>query len=150
MHMGKLSMVNDLCHELLNGRKTIEESIEDLTRIKAKPSLNKWTFLILYPAISMVLCLIGFNGTWIDATLSFVIGIVVGIFQVLAINFPITFGYLFEFLSALVVTVLTNFIFKIFANYGMCIQSQKIVLSALSILLPVIKVTIDFRGSLSH
>ncbi|KAI8901431.1 hypothetical protein BC833DRAFT_577669 [Globomyces pollinis-pini] len=142
-HMGKLSMVNDLCHELLNGRKTIEDSIVDLKQIREKSSLNKWSFMFLYPATSWLLCLIGFNGTWMDALLSFTMGIIVGAFQILAIDFPTTFGYLFEFLSALVVAVFTNAAYILYSNYGYCIQTQKIMLSALVILLPGLFLTLS-------
>ncbi|KAJ2996067.1 hypothetical protein HDV02_000217 [Globomyces sp. JEL0801] len=142
-HMGKLSMLNDLCHELLNGRKTIEESIKELTKIKNKPSISKWYLLFLYPATSFILCLIGLNGSIEDAIISALIGIFIGWFQVLAFFFPITFGYLFEFISALLSAIVANIIHNFVKKQGICVDTQKIVLGSLSMLLPVFMIGSD-------
>ncbi|KAJ3254690.1 hypothetical protein HK103_007029 [Boothiomyces macroporosus] len=136
-HMGKLSHVNDLCHDLLNGRLTIEEATIRLYDIRQKPSYDLWLNVLTFPLTSAIFCLIGFGGDWKDALLSYAFGTVVGLLQVLAIKQPFAFGYLFEFSSALVVTLLTNAFSNLLLSKGTCINTQKIILSSLAILLPV-------------
>ncbi|KAJ3271341.1 hypothetical protein HDV01_006846 [Terramyces sp. JEL0728] len=142
-HMGKLSQVNDLCHDLLNGRLTIEEATIRLYDIRQQPTFDLWLNVITFPLTSAIFCLIGFGGDWKDALLSYAFGTIVGLLQILAIRQPFAFGYLFEFSSALIVTLLTNSFSNLLLSKGTCINTQKIILSGLAILLPGLTLTLS-------
>lgn len=141
--MGKLSAVNELCHDILQSRTTIEDAIVDLEEIRKEIVYSKYLSLMTFPLLSFVFCMIGFNGSWIEGIFSAILGEIVGIFQVLAGNHPTTFGYLYEFTAAVVTSFLANQISNLVSSDILCINLQVIVFSSLAILLPGLAITLS-------
>ena len=79
--MGKLSRVNDMCYQVFSGRMDLSEATVVLGEIRRLKGYSMYINLITIPLLSSTLCIIGFQGTWTDAGLSFLLGIVVGVLQ---------------------------------------------------------------------
>ncbi|KAJ3306766.1 hypothetical protein HDV03_004397 [Kappamyces sp. JEL0829] len=139
-NMNKLRLVNELCHEMLQSKKSLEEALDNLKTIRNEPGAPLLVNLVTFSLTAFIFNMIGFGGSWIDGLGATGLGLLVGGFQILAIKSPGNFSYLFEFTSAMVCAFLANQL----ATYSslFCFHPQIMVFSALSLLLPGLGITL--------
>eukprot|EP00842_Homolaphlyctis_polyrhiza_P007031 jgi/Hompol1/917/HPOL_001051-RA len=138
--MGKLSALNDLCFEVVHGAITVEEAGKRLADIRASKNSPAWTALITFPLIAFSICACGFSGTWGDSLIAAIVSIPVAGLS-LATEYVPSITYLVEFLSALVSTVLGKALRLGLETSFPCLATDKIVFSAIAILLPGLSLT---------
>ncbi|KAI8930022.1 hypothetical protein BC831DRAFT_440944 [Entophlyctis helioformis] len=139
-HMGKLSQVNDLCFNLVHGSITTDTARTRLSDIRASMGVPLWTTFITFPVVSFGLCVVGFGGTWADSISAGLLSLVVAFLTAVTARFP-SVAYLVEFLSALFVTALAKSVRLALQPYYDCLSTQKVVFSAIAILLPGLALT---------
>ncbi|KAH6567991.1 hypothetical protein BASA50_001156 [Batrachochytrium salamandrivorans] len=138
--MGKLSLTNELCFELVHGGTPVHQAQTRLMKIRSLEDSAAWKTMLTYPIIAFFICIIGFNGRWLDATLAAVASTPVAILSYLGGRYP-GVTYLVEFLSTLFVTVIGNSLLYAVQTPDSCLSIQKIVFSGVAILLPGLQLT---------
>ncbi|KAL2913490.1 pheromone-regulated protein prm10 [Polyrhizophydium stewartii] len=139
-NMGKLSLVNDLCFELVHGGMPVQTAQDRLVQIRNANDWPFWSALLTYPIMSFVLCVIGFNGTWMDALIAATASIPVALVTYTGALVP-SVTYLVEFLSALLAVIVVNLLRVAAQGSFPCLSTSKMVFSAIAILLPGLSLT---------
>lgn len=143
MHLGKLSRLNSLCYTLLKGTINIHAAAKSMDDIRNGSSLSVYANLWIFPAFSFLICAAGFGGSWTDSVMSGLIGMVVGVIQVLAGLYPDVVSQVNEFFSAFASAALIALLANFLNSYGIAIDPQKILFSAIAILLPGLSLTLS-------
>ncbi|KAI8905032.1 hypothetical protein EDD86DRAFT_212109 [Gorgonomyces haynaldii] len=139
----KLAAVNKLCFELIHGDTSSEEALVELERIRKLPNMSLWWHLITYPLTGLMLVIVGFRGTWMDSLVALVMGLVVGCIQV-ACGFISGLSPINEFASAFFAALFTNLIVnQSIYRFQYVLNAEKIVFSAIAILLPGLNLTLS-------
>eukprot|EP00842_Homolaphlyctis_polyrhiza_P002952 jgi/Hompol1/3658/HPOL_003311-RA len=139
--MGRLTLVNDLCFDLVHGGMTIEEARSRLAEIKATKNLPEWTTLITFPIIAFTICATVFGGTWGDSLIAPIAAVPVALISLIGSRVP-NIGYLCDFLSTFVVTIVTTYLRSALQSHFACMSTLKIMFSAIAIPLPGLPLTI--------
>ncbi|KAJ3134117.1 hypothetical protein HK100_003769 [Physocladia obscura] len=134
-NMRKLAQVNALCTALTKGFVELDDAIFILDSIKAERDLFDWYFVLLaFPLSTFTVCIIGFGGGWLDASVAGILGLLVGFLVVIVSNkFP-SVEFLLEFLS--------RGLNGLINPYGYCLNETAVILAAVVILLPGLVLTI--------
>lgn len=93
-HMGQLSEINYLCHQISDETMHIDDASLALDRIRLRsrpdgilghPFLNsQFCFLTMFALHSFLLCLVGFRGKLFESLMAGLIAIVVGVFVLIS------------------------------------------------------------------
>eukprot|EP00842_Homolaphlyctis_polyrhiza_P002953 jgi/Hompol1/3659/HPOL_003312-RA len=139
-NMGKLSSVNELCLDLVQGNITILQARRLLADIRTSKNSPSWSAFITFPIVAFALCPVGFGGTWGDALIAAVATMPVAGLMVLSEHLN-SITYLIEFLSALISTIISKALRVALQDQFPCLSTEKIVFSAIAILLPGLALT---------
>ncbi|KAJ1913261.1 pheromone-regulated protein prm10, partial [Mycoemilia scoparia] len=76
----RLHLTNRLFTNVVHGRIPISQAIEDLEGIISAPPIYPWYLQILnWGFASWSVCLLAFNGSWLDSAVSFILGVAMGV-----------------------------------------------------------------------
>ncbi|KAJ2157946.1 pheromone-regulated protein prm10 [Coemansia sp. RSA 552] len=102
--MYRLGRSNRTIRRVLKGRISVGQGVKNMERILATPPLYSWWMVIAdYVVISFFICPLFWNGSWHDAGVSSMLGLLVGLLQLLAGRFN-NYANLFEVSSAFLVS----------------------------------------------
>ncbi|KAJ2327513.1 pheromone-regulated protein prm10 [Coemansia sp. RSA 2702] len=102
--MYRLGRTNRTIRRVLKSRISVGQGVKNLERILATPPIYSWWMMLLdYVAISFFICPLFWNGSWQDAGVSAMLGLMVGLLQLLAGRFN-NYANLFEVSSAFLVS----------------------------------------------
>ncbi|KAJ3414453.1 hypothetical protein HDV05_006546 [Chytridiales sp. JEL 0842] len=140
--MGKLAQVNALCLTLTQGLINVYDAIELLDAVKAEKDYPWYIILATFPVTSFTLCLLGFGGGWVEASVSGGLGFLVGCMTLVSEKVP-SFAYLLEFFASLVTAFISHALEGVFVSQGICFKYLTVVFSSVAILLPGLSLTIS-------
>ena len=136
VNLGKLSQVDCVARELLQGQKTYEEASQKLDDIFNEPDLYGkrmiLTCFVFYAAGFVVLL----GGTWGDFLSSIIVGSIIGLFSMVKPDKGVS--QLFEALMAIVASLATYLLAKLIPG----LNGGVIILSSLVMFLPGLYITI--------
>ncbi|KAJ3218637.1 hypothetical protein HDU67_004690 [Dinochytrium kinnereticum] len=141
-NMGKLAQVNALCLTLTHGLLDIYDAIDLLEAVRADQDYPWYIILATFPVTSFTLCILGFGGNWVDASIAAVLGTLVGVLMLCSERFS-SVTYLLEFFASLGTAFIARSLQWILSSHGICFNYIAIVLSAIAILLPGLSLTIS-------
>ncbi|KAJ1868612.1 pheromone-regulated protein prm10 [Coemansia sp. RSA 989] len=102
--MYRLGRTNRTIRRVLKNRISVGQGVKNLERILATPPIYSWWMILLdYMIISFFICPLFWNGSWQDAGVSSMLGLMVGLLQLLAGRFN-NYANLFEVSSAFLVS----------------------------------------------
>ncbi|KAJ1856084.1 pheromone-regulated protein prm10 [Coemansia sp. RSA 1853] len=102
--MYRLGRTNRSIRRVLKSRISVGQGVKNLERILATPPIYPWWIMLLdYVVISFFICPLFWNGSWQDAGASALLGLMVGLLQLLAGRFN-NYANLFEVSSAFLVS----------------------------------------------
>ncbi|CAM0137966.1 unnamed protein product [Umbelopsis sp. WA50703] len=92
--MGKLAQVYDIANAMQESKIDVQKALEQLHEIKlSPPTWGIWAKLIAYTVSSFVAAPTMFQGSWMDSLVSGSLGLLVGIFVILAERIHRAFDY---------------------------------------------------------
>ncbi|KAJ8326915.1 hypothetical protein BDV3_001544 [Batrachochytrium dendrobatidis] len=138
--MGKLSLTNALCFELVHGGMDIQQAQSRLKEIRSAPDTPGWKSMVTYPVIAFCLGVIGFNCSWIESMLAVITSIPVACLTYMGGKYP-SITYLSEFLSTFFCVLLGNSLVYVTQRVDPCLSTQRIVFSSIAIILPGLQLT---------
>ncbi|KAJ2614330.1 pheromone-regulated protein prm10 [Coemansia sp. RSA 1365] len=102
--MYRLGRTNRTIRRVLKSRISVGQGVKNLERILATPPIYSWWMMIInYVVISFFICPLFWNGSWQDAGMSAILGLLVALLQLLAGRFN-NYANLFEVSSAFLVS----------------------------------------------
>ncbi|KAJ2139324.1 pheromone-regulated protein prm10 [Coemansia sp. RSA 788] len=102
--MYRLGRTNRTIRRVLKSRISVGQGVKNIERILATPPIYPWWIMLLdYIVISFFICPLFWNGSWQDAGASALLGLMVGLLQLLAGRFN-NYANLFEVSSAFLVS----------------------------------------------
>ncbi|KAJ1722507.1 pheromone-regulated protein prm10 [Coemansia erecta] len=102
--MRRLERTNRAIRRVLKGRIQVGQGVRDIERILATPPIYPWWAMVGdYAVCSFFICPLMWNGGWKDAGVSMMLGLLVGLLQLLAGRFA-NYANLFEVSSAFLVS----------------------------------------------
>ncbi|KAJ2658774.1 pheromone-regulated protein prm10 [Coemansia sp. RSA 1200] len=102
--MHRLGRTNRVIRRVLKSRISVGQGVRNLERILATPPIYPWWFMIIdYVLCSFFICPLFWKGSWKDAGVSAMVGLIVGLLQLLAGRFA-NYANLFEISSAFIVS----------------------------------------------
>ncbi|KAJ2236412.1 pheromone-regulated protein prm10 [Coemansia sp. RSA 1722] len=102
--MHRLERTNRVIRRVLKGRTQVGLGVKKLEKILATPPIYPWWVMLLdYAISSFFICPLFWNGSWRDAGVSAMLGLIVGFLQLLAGRFA-NYANLFEVSSAFIVS----------------------------------------------
>ncbi|KAJ2078235.1 pheromone-regulated protein prm10 [Coemansia sp. RSA 988] len=102
--MHRLGRTNRTIRRVLKSRISIGQGVKNIERILATPPIYSWWMMIIdYVLCSFFICPMFWNGSWQDAGMSGMLGLLVGLLQLLAGRFN-NYANLFEVSSAFLVS----------------------------------------------
>lgn len=132
---GKISTINDIMNSFYKGQVDLDRCLILLHDVAtAPPTCGSWATLFFFTASSFSGSALLFNGTWIDASVSGGLGLLVSILYILSAHFPI-YARVFEISTSVIVAIIARALYKY-----CCFTS--VVLPAILILLPGYTMTI--------
>ncbi|KAJ2329212.1 pheromone-regulated protein prm10 [Coemansia sp. RSA 2702] len=127
--MHRLDLTDRVVRMVSKDNASVEDGTRRLTEIMSMPPLFAWYWqLIDWGLASWSVCLLAFNGSWIDSLAAFVLGLVVGCLNLLASRLK---GYTNLFEAS--VSILSGFMASVFSRW-VCFAA--VTLSATVVLLP--------------
>ncbi|ORZ25617.1 hypothetical protein BCR42DRAFT_316231 [Absidia repens] len=107
LDISKLSLVNEIAHQVAKGQINITDASNRLDDIKnSPPTWNVWMTLLGYTTSSAFIAPLFFGGSWTDCWVSALFGLGVGIATFISERIPM-FGNVFEMVVTIVVSVIT-------------------------------------------
>ncbi|KAJ2725125.1 pheromone-regulated protein prm10 [Coemansia sp. Benny D115] len=114
--MHRLERTNRTVRRVLKGRISVGQGVRNLERILATPPMYPWWVMVAnYVVISFFICPLFWNGSWRDAGVSALLGLIVGLLQLMAGRFT-NYANLFEVSSAFIV----SFIAALLQGHDIC------------------------------
>jgi uncharacterized membrane protein YjjP (DUF1212 family) len=111
--LGKLKDVRDIYKEVVHDAVGVEEATQRLDAItRQKQKYNKWLLVLVYGLASATVGPFAFQARWIDLPLSFVLGSILGILQLIIAPKSDLYSNVFEISAA----VLTSFLARAFGS----------------------------------
>ncbi|KAI9500033.1 hypothetical protein BX070DRAFT_196502 [Coemansia spiralis] len=102
--MHRLERTNRVIRRVLKSRISVGQGVKNLERILATPPIYPWWIMIMdYTLCSFFICPLFWKGSWTDAGVSAMIGLLVGLLQLLAGRFA-NYANLFEISSAFLIS----------------------------------------------
>ncbi|KAJ2830963.1 pheromone-regulated protein prm10 [Coemansia sp. 'formosensis'] len=102
--MHRLERTNRTIRRVLKGRISVGKGVKEIERILATPPLYPWWAMIMdYVVCSFCICPLFWSGGWRDASISAMLGLIVGLLQLTAGRFA-NYANLFEVSSAFIVS----------------------------------------------
>ncbi|KAJ1726220.1 pheromone-regulated protein prm10 [Coemansia biformis] len=102
--MYRLGRTNRTIRRVLKGRITVGQGVKNIERVLATPPLYSWWILLIdYVVVSFCICPLFWNGSWRDAGVSAMLGLLIGVLQLMAGRFH-NYANLFEVSSAFLVS----------------------------------------------
>ncbi|KAJ2578161.1 pheromone-regulated protein prm10 [Coemansia sp. RSA 1836] len=102
--MHRLERTNRTIRRVLKGRISVGKGVKEVERILATPPLYPWWAMIMdYVVCSFFICPLFWSGSWRDASVSAMLGLIVGLLQLTAGRFA-NYANLFEVSSAFIVS----------------------------------------------
>ncbi|KAJ1648696.1 pheromone-regulated protein prm10 [Coemansia asiatica] len=102
--MHRLERTNRVIRRVLKGRTQVGLGVKKVEQILATPPIYPWWAMLLdYVVCSFFICPLFWNGSWKDAGVSAMLGLIVGFLQLLAGRFA-NYANLFEVSSAFIVS----------------------------------------------
>ncbi|KAJ2555376.1 pheromone-regulated protein prm10 [Coemansia sp. RSA 1933] len=106
--MHRLGRTNRVIRRVLKSRISVGQGVRNLERILATPPIYPWWIMIAdYVLCSFFICPLFWKGSWTDAGVSAMIGLIVGLLQLLAGRFA-NYANLFEISSAFIVSFVAS------------------------------------------
>jgi uncharacterized membrane protein YjjP (DUF1212 family) len=137
--MGKLAQVYDIANAMQESKIDVQKALEQLHEIKlSPPTWGIWAKLIAYTVSSFVAAPTMFQGSWMDSLVSGSLGLLVGIFVILAERYSTLSNVI-----AVATCILIGFIVRSLSPY-ICFTG--VVLASIVILLPGYSLTISIVG----
>ncbi|KAJ2608825.1 pheromone-regulated protein prm10 [Coemansia sp. RSA 1365] len=103
--MHRLEQANRISWRLRKGEATVHESIRDIESLMAAPPLFSWYLRIFFCFMqSFFVSATLFHGSWKEAAISGVMGMMVGVFEILGSN-HLTIGYLLNVIPPIIVAL---------------------------------------------
>ncbi|KAI9335840.1 hypothetical protein DFJ73DRAFT_780270 [Zopfochytrium polystomum] len=140
-NMGKLAQVNALCLALTRDLVTVEDAVHVLDKVRAEKEPHWIALSCRSPLFAFTFAILTFSSSWLEAGVAALLGVVVGLTEVASARHPV-FANLLEFVASLVCTLLARVAQTVFAHYGLCYSPTNAVLSAVSVLLPGLSLTV--------
>ncbi|RCH92121.1 hypothetical protein CU097_008290 [Rhizopus azygosporus] len=132
---GKIATINDIMNSFYKGQVDLDRCLILLHDVAtAPPTCGSWATLFFFTASSFSGSALLFNGTWIDASVSGGLGLLVSILYILSAHFPI-YARVFEISTSVIVAIIAR------ALYRYCCFTS-VVLPAILILLPGYTMTV--------
>ncbi|KAJ2790726.1 pheromone-regulated protein prm10 [Coemansia linderi] len=132
--MHRLERTNRTIRRVLKGRISVGKGVKEIERILATPPLYPWWAMIMdYVVCSFFICPLFWSGSWRDAAISAMLGLIVGLLQLTAGRFA-NYANLFEVSSAFIV----SFIAALLQDY-VCFGTVSF--SGIAMLLPGLALT---------
>lgn len=132
---GKMAKINDIMNNFHRGEIDLDHCLVVLHEVAtAPPTCGFWSTLIFFTASSFTASAMMFGGSWIDASISGALGLMVAILYLLSGYFPI-YARVFEISASVFVALIA----KTLHNYC-CFTS--VAMSAILILLPGYTMTV--------
>ncbi|MCH2535650.1 MAG: threonine/serine exporter family protein [Bdellovibrionales bacterium] len=134
----KLSLVDELCDQVLSGHLSITEGRKALKSIrKRKPRYSSWLVVFCFALTSACLTIF-LNARPIDSICSFLVGGMIGYITIVSGQHP-RFARVYEALSAIVATMAAYLLTLIFPN----VTPNVVILASLIVLIPGLSLTIS-------
>ncbi|KAJ2910402.1 pheromone-regulated protein prm10 [Coemansia aciculifera] len=132
--MHRLERTNRTIRRVLKSRISVGKGVKEIERILATPPLYPWWAMIIdYVVCSFFICPLFWSGSWRDASISAMLGLIVGLLQLTAGRFA-NYANLFEVSSAFIV----SFIAALLQDY-VCFGTVSF--SGIAMLLPGLALT---------
>lgn len=132
---GKIALINDIMNNFHRGEIDLDRCLVVLHEVAtAPPTCGVWCTLTFFTVSSFAASAMMFGGTWIDASISGCLGLLVAILFILSGYFPI-YSRVFEISASVLVAILTRAL-----NKYCCFSS--VAIPAILILLPGYTMTV--------
>ncbi|KAI8642528.1 hypothetical protein BD408DRAFT_387101 [Parasitella parasitica] len=132
---GKIAKINDIMNFFQRGEIDLDRCLVLLHDVAtAPPTCGVWSTVAFFTLSSFTASAMMFGGTWVDASISGCLGLLVAILYILSAHFPI-YARVFEISASVVVAIVTRALHKY-----CCFTS--VVLSSILILLPGYTMTV--------
>ncbi|KAJ1679570.1 pheromone-regulated protein prm10, partial [Spiromyces aspiralis] len=106
--MNRLDKVTYICRQVIKGWMSVEEAVTLLETVLATPPLYPWWVQVLnYGFMSFLVAPCFWQGSWKDALVAGILGLFIGLLQLLATRFN-TYANLFEYTSAVLVSFIAT------------------------------------------
>jgi uncharacterized membrane protein YjjP (DUF1212 family) len=139
VNLGKLSKVDLIAREVINGRLTYEEGSESLDQILSEPDPYGPLIRVLCFVLSSAGFMVLFGGTWGDFFAATLMGLLIGFFSLLQPTQSIgLIAQLFEAIVAIVAAFATYLLAKLIPGINIGV----VILSSLIIFMPGLLITI--------
>ncbi|KAJ3370361.1 hypothetical protein GGF31_004191 [Allomyces arbusculus] len=121
----KLYQTNLLCKDLAAKKITIETAIETLEELIDAPSTwSAFAYCIATAGCSMFVAPLAFNGSMVDASVAGLLGVLVGVLDLLSSRFP-TFSNIYDIIVSLLVSFLAAG-FKLLIEYPLSSANKSV------------------------
>ncbi|KAG1223200.1 hypothetical protein G6F35_004806 [Rhizopus arrhizus] len=138
---GKIATINDIMNLFFKGELDIDRCLVLLHDVAtAPPTCGVWATLFFFTASSFSASAMLFNGTWIDACVSGVIGLLVSILYILSTHFPI-YARIFEISTSILVAILCRALYRYCCFTSVAIASTLILLPGYTMAVGVIELS---------
>lgn len=132
---GKIVSISDIMNHFHRGEIDLDQCLVLLHEVAtAPPTCGLWSTLVFFTASSFTASAMMFGGTWIDASISGALGLLVAILYLLSARFPI-YARVFEISASVAVAMITR------ALHTYCCFTG-VAMSAILILLPGYTMTV--------
>ncbi|CEP07751.1 hypothetical protein [Parasitella parasitica] len=132
---GKIAKINDIMNFFQRGEIDLDRCLVLLHDVAtAPPTCGVWSTVAFFTLSSFTASAMMFKGTWVDASISGSLGLLVAILYILSAHFPI-YARVFEISASVVVAIITR------ALHRYCCFTS-VVLSSILILLPGYTMTV--------
>ncbi|RCI02585.1 hypothetical protein CU098_006441, partial [Rhizopus stolonifer] len=132
---GKIAIINDIMNSFFKGEVDLDRCLVLLHDVAtAPPTCGTWATLFFFTVSSFCASATLFNGTWIDASISGAVGLLVSILYILSAHFPI-YARIFEMSTSILVAIICRSLYRY-----CCFTS--VAMSSILILLPGYTMTV--------
>ncbi|KAJ1945203.1 pheromone-regulated protein prm10, partial [Kickxella alabastrina] len=132
--MHRLERTNRTIRRVLKGRISVGQGVKNIERILATPPIYPWWVMVMnYVLCSAAICPLFWNGSWRDASVAAMLGLIVSLLQLMTGRFS-NYANLFEVSSAFIV----SFIAALMQDY-ICFATVSF--AGVALLLPGLAVT---------
>ncbi|KZF19635.1 DUF1212-domain-containing protein, partial [Xylona heveae TC161] len=136
--LGKLRDTHDVYKEVVHDVIGVEEATQRLDEImKRKPKNPKWLLILIYGLASASVGPFAFEADWIDLPVMFILGMVLGVLQLIVAPLSDLYANVFEIAAA----VLTSFLARAFGSiprgpHGRMFCFSALAQSSIALILP--------------